>query len=671
MRKNLEETVKLLKSNTYQILDSKLEKAKKDVNGHSSYVCPFCNHGKNGDGLTVIPDTNLIHCFGCNFTGSVIDLFMKSENKNFLETVTELSSLQGIELNNDISELVTEDIQNVITEPKEENLEEYYKQTKDYFLNSPMAQNYLYRRGIHLETALSTGCIGFDPQSDPARNNHHYPRILFFKGERGILSHYNARIVEDDSLHVLDRKYAKLKPKGLSEKGFFNGQVLEEKNNDYKTVFVCEGEFDCISFMEINKPAIALSSKSRGKAFVDFLKSNQISHDKQLIVTLDNDTNEQTNIANRAEERELVEELNKLGYKTISYPVSGKYKDCNECLIKDRNYFMEQTEKAMKEIGKDDFEKFLDEIQSDIYNPIRTGMQWFDNVISGGFMEQTVTLLLASPATGKTTLCQQIAEKITESGREVVYMNLEMSNAQMYARDISRMLKKDKNIEVPNSDVLRLKGLKSADKTTAEEVIDTANKYHKTTFKRLHYVHGVNDIADIMSVINSKADKCIDDGGQAPVVFIDYLHYVADKENQQNDERIKHILQELKNYAISYNTFVIIIGATNRTSNGGKISLSSGRDSSNIEYTADTVLSMDYKALEENGNMSQEELSAEQAKPLRKLIIRNLKQRNGVTGRETIVYFNTKACTFYGENDPKIKEVVEEDRRKNREIVYK
>lgn len=318
----------------------------------------------------------------------------------------------------------------------------------------------------------------------------------------------------------------------------------------------------------------------------------------------------------------------------------------------------------MKEINKDEFDRFLEEIQSETYEPIKTGMQWFDNVISGGFMEQTVTLLLASPATGKTTLCQQIAEKITESGREVVYMNLGMSNAQMYARDISRMLKKDKNIEVPNSDVLRLKGLKSADKTTAEEVIDTANKYHKTTFKRLHYVHGVNDIADIMSVINSKADKCIDDGGQAPVAFIDYLHYVADKENQQNDERIKHILQELKNYAISYNTFVIIIGATNRTSNGGKISLSSGRDSSNIEYTADTVLSMDYRALEESRDMSQEELSEEQSKPFRELIIRNLKQRNGVTGKSVITYFNTKTSTFYGGNDEEVKEQVKTQQKK-------
>lgn len=664
MKKNLEETVKLLKSNTYQILDSKLEKAKKDVNGHSSYVCPFCNHGKNGDGLTVIPSTNKIHCFGCTFTGSVIDLFMKSENKNFLETVTELSSLQGIEVNNDISETVTEDIQNVITEPKEKNLEEYYKQTKDYFLNSPMAQNYLYRRGIHLETALSTGCIGFDPQSDPARNNHPYPRILFFKGERGILSHYNARIVEDDSLPVLDRKYAKLKPKGLSEKGFFNSRVLEETDSSYDVIFVCEGEFDCLSFAEINKPAIALSSKSRGKAFVEYLKGNCISQKKQFIVTLDNDSNEQTNKANRTEERELVEELNQLGYKAISYPVSGKCKDCNECLTADRKYFKEQTEKAMKEIGKDDFDKFLDEIQSDIYNPIKTGMQWFDNVISGGFMEQTVTLLLASPATGKTTLCQQIAEKITESGREVVYMNLEMSNAQMYARDISRMLKKDKNQETPSNDILRLKSLKNSNQAISDEIIDTANKYHQTTFKKLHYVHGVSDISDIMEILHTYADRCMVEKKQAPVVFIDYLHYVSDRENQQNDERIKHILQELKNYAINYNTFVIIIGATNRNSNGGKISLSSGRDSSNIEYTADTVLSMDYKALEENGNMSQEELSEEQSKPFRELIIRNLKQRNGVTGRETIVYFNTKACTFYGGNDEEVKEQVKTQQKK-------
>lgn len=647
MKKKLEESVKAIKENSYRILDSKLEKAKKEVNHHTSYVCPICGHGKHGDGLTVIPNTNTLKCFSCNFTGSVIDLFMKSENKNFLEVVTELSSLQGIEINNAISDPVTEEIKNVITEPIEENLEEYYKQTSNYFLNSPLAQNYLYRRGIHLETALSTGCIGFDPQSDPARNNHPYPRILFFKGERGILSHYNARIVEDDSLPVLDRKYAKLKPKGLSEKGFFNSTVLEETDSSYNVVFICEGEIDCLSFMEINKPAIALSSKSRGKAFVEYLKDERISKKKQFVVTLDNDPNKQTNKANRAEERELVEELSKLGYKAISYPISGKYKDINECLVKDRTLLEENTEKAMEEIKKDELDMVIDRILQRDYVPLKSGVSWFDELKI--LNKKTLTLLLASPSTGKTSLCQQIACSIAKSGRDIEYLNLEMSNDQMLIKDLTRTIKEDPAL----TDIDSIYNVvKDSEQFNALET--AVKKYRQTVYKHLRYSNESNDISDIIKRLEKRAEENIANQKETPIVFVDYLHLISDKENQANDERLKNIVYKLKSFSIKYNTAVIAISATNRSSNAGNITMSSGRDTSNLEYTADNVLSLDYTRLENTDQNKQQRLLEEQSKEIRELTLRVLKARYGAIGKSVTLKFHAKDSYFEEYRETKI-----------------
>ena len=110
----------------------------------------------------------------------------------------------------------------------------------------------------------------------------------------------------------------------------------------------------------------------------------------------------------------------------------------------------------------------------------------------------------------------------------------------------------------------------------------------------------------------------------------------------------------LKQYAIDYDTFVIGIVATNRTSNtAGKITMESGRDSSNLEYTADYQLSLNYYDID-NGTVSPTDInkiSELQREKWRKMIIRVLKGRFCTPGRSANVYFNAANNIFYGAND--------------------
>ena len=59
--------------------------AKEKANGKTSYICPMCGHGTNGDGLTENPQSRDGHgfkCFGCGFAGDIIDLIMQ-DGKDF------------------------------------------------------------------------------------------------------------------------------------------------------------------------------------------------------------------------------------------------------------------------------------------------------------------------------------------------------------------------------------------------------------------------------------------------------------------------------------------------------------------------------------------------------------------------------------------------------------
>ena len=116
-------------------------------------------------------------------------------------------------------------------------------------------------------------------------------------------------------------------------------------------------------------------------------------------------------------------------------------------------------------------------------------------------------------------------------------------------------------------------------------------------------------------------------------------------------ELIKKAVIMLKKYAMDYHTFVIGIVATNRASNtAGKITLESGRDSSNIEFTADYQLGLNYEDLEtgavEPGDA--DKIAALQREPRRRMLLRILKSRLCAPGKAARVFFDAEAGTFYG-----------------------
>jgi replicative DNA helicase len=260
-------------------------------------------------------------------------------------------------------------------------------------------------------------------------------------------------------------------------------------------------------------------------------------------------------------------------------------------------------------------------------------------------------MLLAAPAAGKTTLCQQIAESIAEHGKPVLYVNLEMSREQMIAKSLSARVTLAGE---PMTALDVLQGYKwyPAHRKAVEKALD---QYREKVAPNLDYnPDGITgDLEKLAAYLDTIGERAKAAGKSGPVVFIDYLHLLT-WPGEETANVIKKSMEILKNYSINYDTISVAISATNRDSNrAGRITMESGRDSSGIEYTGDYILSLNYYQVDQGDvkTTDNDKMSVLTGRPWRQMIIRVLKNRFGIAGRPTRVYFHAAGNRFYAEDD--------------------
>ena len=259
-------------------------------------------------------------------------------------------------------------------------------------------------------------------------------------------------------------------------------------------------------------------------------------------------------------------------------------------------------------------DKFLEQIFTEKYKPIPTGIEDIDRALNGGFVRQQIIIIAAAPGMGKTTLSQQICEKMAGNGASVLYFNLEMSWEQMIARSLSRIGAGGLN------SLQILQGYKLPEEQR-EEVKEAASIYMERTGGRIFYnPKFINDdgkesetganLNNIVRAMRQAGWEAKKNGRQAPLAVVDYLHLISGEKGEDVTAVIKRATEELKQYAIDFDTVVILISANNRSANkSGKASMDSGRDTSNIEYSGDVMLSLNYKESDKEGGQSAEEIA--------------------------------------------------------------
>ena len=130
-------------------------------------LCPF--HNEKTPSFSVHEGKQIFKCFGCGKGGNVVNFIMLAENLTYLEALEFLAERAGITLEKSVSKAQEEKnkIKNDIITVNKLAARFFY----DTLKKTPVAQKYLFDRGIRAETVKQFG-LGFAPDSWDALYKH-------------------------------------------------------------------------------------------------------------------------------------------------------------------------------------------------------------------------------------------------------------------------------------------------------------------------------------------------------------------------------------------------------------------------------------------------------------------------------------------------------------------
>ena len=448
---------------TRDILSKLLPKAKSPVNHEPSYICPFCGHGKSGDGLAINKHSKggfSLKCFGCDFSGDIIELYQKMNGADYNTALSLLA--EGIGISIDTTQAVqnrpqtvskvlpdkntadTHESQQIAAEALVDYTEYYQKCTAR--LEDTSAISFLKARGITLETAKKYS-LGYDPtwisptviQNQEAKGSSWRPQPVQKIIIPTSANAYIARAMQqDDSM-----RYA-----NVGKPILFNVNALYE---GHRAVFITEGAFDALSIIQCGAAAVGLNSTSNIHALLRYL--NEKPTESILLLALDNDT------AGRKATEELQIWLDQLHIRYQVTSICGSGKDPNEALQRDKEAFTAVIWNAIKSIPTPELpmsydhkphntSQYIDNLlTADIERmkaagSRKTGFPVLDKLSNG--LYAGLYVIAATSSLGKTTLALQVADNLAAAGHDILFFSLEQSRLELITKSFSRLLSKRK-----------------------------------------------------------------------------------------------------------------------------------------------------------------------------------------------------------------------------------
>ena len=571
--------------------------AKQRVNGETSYICPFCGHGKSGDGLAINPkskDGNGLKCFGCSWSGDILDLIQQEEGTNYNTALSLAARDLGITIddhtpkterryttpksgpktanNDEVDKQTTEDengrkraekeLGTAETEPATDYTA-YYKSIAEN-LQDARAQKYLQSRGIS-EDLAKRYWIGFDPawkSPTSIRNGKktiETPRIIIPTGK----GCYIARNIQPN----IEPQY---RYRNEGSPGLFNAKALENYSNH--VIFVTEGAFDALSVIAAGETAIALNSTSNTALFLKALEGDAACIRKNIgfILYLDNDSS-----GKQATEK-LREGLDRLKMDYLVANICGAYKDANEAFIKDPEGFRDAIQAAVWEFVNEGERKRQEQNEeeptaaaaepepeplpglltySDAVNILETADDRYLELKSFPAFSATAKIKLhdsvviaADTGAGKSSLAINFLNDLN-ADYPCIYINLEM--------DVVTVLRRLTAI-YSGFELDRIEGYKN-DKNTAAAVNTTLQAI--TSRKPLQVIQGAYMLQRIQDIIERSTK-----GREEPtIVIIDHSLLVDTQERTGSRyDRFTQVSEGLRKMALTYNVILFVLLQQNR-----------------------------------------------------------------------------------------------------------
>lgn len=240
---------------------------------------------------------------------------------------------------------------------------------------------------------------------------------------------------------------------------------------------------------------------------------------------------------------------------------------------------------------------------------IATGVPSLDKHLGG--LQTGVHLLAASPGAGKTSLALQIARRAAADGVSVVYLALDEGGDRLALKLVAAQG------GMPFGRFL----MGTAD---PDELLPVLDKHHDL-LARIRIYNGPASILPADAVAMLAEARQIDGTGEGLIV-IDFLQSWAARLDSANDFRlaVTHLVGGLRQAALAAQVPVLAIAAQNRTGQN-EAALSSLRESSDLEYVADTITFMTTS-------------SDDQSEPRRRISLACRKNRFGATFDAELVF---------------------------------
>jgi replicative DNA helicase len=204
---------------------------------------------------------------------------------------------------------------------------------------------------------------------------------------------------------------------------------------------------------------------------------------------------------------------------------------------------------------------------------VATGLETLDGHLGG--LQTGVHLLAASPGAGKTTLALQIARRAAADGVSVLYLAFDEGGDRLALKLVATQ-----------GGLLFGRYLKG--EADPDELLPVLDKHHDL-LARIRIYNGPAGIspADTVAMLNEARGI---DGSEEGLIIVDFVQSWAARLDSANDFRlaVTHLIGGLRQAALAAQVPILAIAAQNR-SGQGEASLSSLRESSDLEYTADTI----------------------------------------------------------------------------------
>lgn len=528
--------------------------------GKDGYVCPFCGSGSgpNHTGLKLIPkvkECKVWMCFSsCNRSYNFIQLYGKKiygysvdqTKNNFMELIKEISGESIMK-----SKYVN------TNRGKESQLPQSFEQTEKYEI--AIFQNYKANIGENISFNTFNDLASYIKNLRTGSTNDNKDGFSF-------------------SNPLIDQRQARGKTNTRPSRTIFIDIEETPKELVNKAITEIEQYNACWWYSHSST-----EDSPRVKAIVDIGISPQ--------------TNEEWSNINKSFGEMLV---NKVGEISCT-----DYKNSSIKLYIDKTCYewshLQCSTPANSEIhlssGKVYVSKkkgiipFQDLINEDIYKLknetyIPSGISMLDNILGGGFMCGSLTVIGGKSSIGKSALLTQIADNAANCRRDnckVVYVSYEMASRENLKRSLIR--------SVPD-DSLTMQNFNDLIKTSPDQISTVADAYKQLIGENLIYMdtlHSNKIDTDIKSLKNRIAEYKKEYSNTKTLLIIDYLQYITSDEYKNEYERLNHITAELKGLCDD-DIAILVISSLNRDSYDSEPSLKMFKGSGLIEFTANCAL---------------------------------------------------------------------------------